>query len=77
MKLSKVALMAIRGSSPEVKKRIGDAIDVSVATVYRYLADNDDSLTKAAALEVIREETGLSDEQLLDRNVPVTSGGTN
>lgn len=64
MRLSKGAIMAIRGGK-DIKKKLAEALDVSEPTIYRWLADNDDSLTKAAALKVIREETGLSADQIL------------
>lgn len=66
MKLSKVALLALRGSTPEVKERIATALNVSDKSVYRYLLNNDDSLTKAAVMKIIREETGLEDSQILE-----------
>jgi hypothetical protein len=68
MKLSSIAILALRGCTPEIKKRIADSIGVSENTLYRYLRDNDDSLTKVAALEVIREVTGLNDDQILEKD---------
>ena len=67
MKLSNIAILAIRGMDVEFKKGLAKALRVSDQTMYRYLASNDDSLTKAASLELIREITGLSDEQILER----------
>lgn len=65
MKLSRIALLAIRGACPGIVGRLAKAIEVSDPTVYRYISDNDDNLTKAAALAVIREETGLTDSEIL------------
>jgi hypothetical protein len=65
MRLSKAAIMAIRGGK-DTKRRLAEALDVSEPTIFRWLAANDDSLTKAAALNVIREETGLPDEMILE-----------
>lgn len=64
MRLSKGAILAIRGGKG-IKRKIAEALGVSEPTIFRWLADNDDSLTKSAALKVIREETGLSDDQIL------------
>lgn len=66
MQLSKIALLAIKGCGKEAKKRLQDALDVSDATLYRYINENDDNLTKADALRVIREETGLKDSEILE-----------
>lgn len=66
MKLTKTALEAVKDST-RCKTRLALALDCSVFTIDRYIGTNSDNLTKAAALEVIQEETGLSDEQILDR----------
>lgn len=67
MKLSKIALLAIRGLDFDAKKRLADTLVVSHGTLYRYLQDNDDNLTKAASLEFIRKETGLRDSEILEK----------
>lgn len=64
MKLSKIAILAVRGVRGS-GKRLAEAIGVSEATMTRYLRENDDNLTKAAALAIIREITGLTDEEIL------------
>lgn len=64
MKLSHIAILAVRGSRGIVDK-LATALDVTDKTVYRYIKENSDELTKAAALNVIRTETGLTDEQIL------------
>jgi hypothetical protein len=65
MKLTKTALDAI--NTPAVRRRLMEALgDVAESTIYRYIASNDDNLTKAAALKVIREATGLTDEEILE-----------
>lgn len=66
MRLSRIAILAIKGASPGIVEKLAEAIDVSEPTIYRYINDNDDNLTKAAALAIIREEIGLSDEQILE-----------
>lgn len=65
MRLTKAAILAIRGGK-DTKKRLAEDLGVSEPTIFRWLADNDDNLTKAAALKVIREETGLTNEDILE-----------
>lgn len=69
MRLSRIAILAVKGASPGIVKRLAKAIATSEPTIYRYINDNDDNLTKAAALEVIREETGLEDSEILEIEV--------
>jgi hypothetical protein len=65
MKLTHLAILAIRGSRGIVDK-LAEATNVSSASVYKWIQTNNDNLTKAAALAVIRTETGLTDEQILE-----------
>jgi hypothetical protein len=65
MRLSQLAIQKIQDSK-SLPKKIQDALGVSRVTMWKYLKDNDDELTKAAALKVIREETGLTDEEILE-----------
>lgn len=67
MRLTKLAIMALRGAGKRSRQVIAEALNVAESTVYRWISDNDENLTKAAALEVIRKETGLSDDQILER----------
>lgn len=73
MKLSKAAILSLRGMSRDQKDKIASAMNVQPSTVYRWISTNDDSLTKAAALLVIREETGLTDDQLLEEEEKETA----
>lgn len=66
MRLSKIGLLAVKGARPGIVKKLAEALERDPSTVYEYIASNDDILTKAAALKVIREETGLSDDQILE-----------
>lgn len=66
MKLTRIAILALRGFSSDAKARLADALGISLSTLHRYINDNDDNLTKAAALTVIREETGLLDSEILE-----------
>jgi hypothetical protein len=68
MKLSKIALLALRGTGKEFKDRLAEKCDVTRRTLDRWIADNDDSLTKAEPLQLIREETGLKDDQILQQD---------
>jgi hypothetical protein len=66
MKLSKAAILAIRGFGSDAKKQLAGILSVSQATLYRYIQDNDDCLTKAAALDFIGKETGLETSEILE-----------
>lgn len=67
MKLSHLAIIAVRGSKGIVPK-LAEALLVSEPSVYKYIRENEPNgeLTKAAAIQVIREETGLSDSAILE-----------
>jgi hypothetical protein len=64
LRLSPAALDFIRQQSG-IKPQLAIALGVSEGTINRYIRENDDCLTKAAALEVIRKETGFADRELL------------
>ncbi len=71
MRLTKRALELI--NTPAMRRLLMAALgDVAESTIYRYINTNDDNLTKAAALKVIREETGLKDEEILEEGEAVT-----
>lgn len=53
-------------NTPSVRVRLALALNCTEQTVIRYIKANDDNLTKAAALAVIREETGLEDSEVLE-----------
>jgi phage host-nuclease inhibitor protein Gam len=63
MKLTQIALDKIR--NPRIRVRLAMALGVTDQSIMNYIKDNRDELTKAAALKVIREETGLVDSQIL------------
>lgn len=69
MKLSNVAILALKGSDQGIKERIAEAIGVTPSTVYRWISANSKELTLAASLKVIREEFGLPDSQLLEEEI--------
>jgi hypothetical protein len=64
MKLTTKALSLV--NVPRIRIRIAVALEVTEQSIIRYIRDNNDELTKAAAMKVIREETGLSDEEILE-----------
>lgn len=65
--LTKTALKKINNVSTRLK--IATALGVSEQTVIRYISENHENLTKAAALKVIRDETKLTDNQILKDEV--------
>ena len=64
MKLSQKALSAI--NKPTIRRRLMDVLDCTEFTISRYIQKNSDNLTKAASMQVIREVTGLADEEILE-----------
>lgn len=67
MKLSKLAIIVCRGSK-DVKDNLSEALGASKSSIYRLIDENKENgpLTTASALRVIREESGLGDDQLLE-----------
>lgn len=65
MTITNIAKLAIRGKRGTISK-IAEALGVSDQAVYRMMRTDSDDLTKAAAVRVIREETGLGDDQILE-----------
>lgn len=66
MRLSKVAILALKGMNGLEKKKLAEDMGVTEDTLYRWIRENHDNFTKAAYLVVLRRELGLSDEDLLD-----------
>lgn len=65
MKIKKIVLMAIKGNT-DLRRKIKETLDISEPTLYRLITENDDDLTKAAVLKVLREELNLSDTEILE-----------
>lgn len=65
MKIRKIVLMAIKGNR-DIRQRIKQTLGISEPTLYRILTENDDDLTKAAVLKVIREDLNLTDAEILE-----------
>lgn len=67
MKLSQKALKVI--NNPAVRRRLMDVLGCTEFTISRYIQKNSDNLTKAAAIQVIREVSGLSDNDILEGSI--------
>jgi hypothetical protein len=63
IQLTQKALKAI--NTPLTRRRLMDALGCTEFTIARYIQNNSDNLTKAAAMEIIRETTGLTDNEIL------------
>ena len=64
MKLSQKALKVINTSG--IRRLLMDVLGCTEFTIARYIQKNSDNLTKAAALQVIRKATGLTDSEILE-----------
>lgn len=72
MKLTNIAILALKGSDQGIKERIAEATGVTASTVYRWINANSKELTLAASLKIIREETGLDDSLILEQETNAT-----
>jgi len=63
MKLTKKALQAI--NNPVARRLLMEALKVTEFTIARYIQKNNENLTKAAALSVIRDLTKWPDSEIL------------
>jgi len=64
MALTETALQLIKANH-KLRSRLAIASGRTEYTIVRWVDNNDDNLTKAALLQVIREETGLTDQEIL------------
>jgi transcriptional antiterminator len=64
-KLSQKALKTI--NTPITRRRLMDALGCTEFTIARYIQKNSDNLTKAAAMEIIREVTSMADDEILEK----------
>jgi hypothetical protein len=64
--LSKETLKVI--NTPSMRRKLMDVLDVTEFTIARYIQKNSLVLTQYAVLELIKQETGLTFEQML--NIP-------
>lgn len=69
MKISKIAFLAIRGSKGFVDRLVSD-FSVTKTTAYNWISSSRDKengpLTTAKALQIISEETGLTQDEILE-----------
>lgn len=68
MALTKVAILALRGLSRKKRQGLADRFGVSIGTMNRWIASNDDELTKAKFLDGISEEIGLPVTEILEKD---------
>ncbi len=73
MKLSEKAINALIENQNMVKQKVAIALGCSEGSINRYIRNNDDCLTKAAAIEVIKKETGLTRREILEKDSDVGS----
>ena len=66
----KISQSAIDKITVRTKNRIALEFDCSVPTVDRWIKDNDENgdLTKAMAVQIISEETGIPVEEILEES---------
>jgi hypothetical protein len=59
---------------PAMRRRLADALDCTDQTIVRYIKENElnGDLTKAVALKVISEESGLSTDEILEDTENIT-----
>jgi hypothetical protein len=74
MRLTKTALESIVINSPGAKSKLALALNCSEQSINKYIRENSDNLTKAAALQVIREVTGLTDAEILVEEETIQAG---
>lgn len=53
-------------ANKRLRTRIAMVLGVTDGSVRRWIDENSDNLTKAASLDIIRDELKLTDEQILD-----------
>lgn len=64
MRLTRKAIESINKTT---RLKLALALDVTEQSIIKYIAANDEQLTLAAAIQVLREETGLPDKELLEQ----------
>lgn len=66
MRIKTKVLEKIDGNK-SIVSRLCLELNKAYPTIRKWINENDDNLTKAAALQIIREELNLTDDQILDR----------
>ncbi len=64
MNLAKTTLRAI--DNKNTRLRLAMALNVTEQTIIKYISVNHENLTKAAAMQVIKKETGFSENKILE-----------
>lgn len=64
----KSAVLATIRNNKRIKNRLALEMDKSSFTIERWITTNDQSLTLASALKIIKEETGLTDNEILEES---------
>jgi hypothetical protein len=64
MKIKKEILEKI--NTPKIRRKLSVALDKTEQTIIQYIKTNNDTLTKYAGLTVIKDVTGLCEEQLFE-----------
>lgn len=65
MKLSITAISILRGNK-DIWNEVMKALGVKKDAMYKYVRENSEELTKAAAIQVLKRMTGLTDSELLE-----------
>lgn len=65
MKIREDVLSKISASN-QIRGRLSAELNKSSFTIHKWIQDNHENLTKAAALRIIREELQLTDDQILE-----------
>lgn len=66
----KITDKAKKAMTPKTKARLALALNCSIYTVDRWIKDNEENgdLTKASAVQIIKEETGLNQDEILEED---------
>lgn len=71
----KEAVLARLRKSKAAKNRLAFELNKSGYTIEKWIRENDDNLTKASSMKIIREELGLTDSEILEEKVFQEDGG--
>lgn len=64
----KPTVLQMIADSQGLRGRLCADLGKSYPTIQKWVEENHDNLTKAAVLKIIREELGLTDEQILEED---------
>lgn len=66
MKLSKTAIILLKGLDTQKKERLASLLNIRMGTLYEYIRLLDDPSLTGSVTEFLKEETGLGEEKLLE-----------